>query len=117
MGTKYRAQCKACKFRSEELYAGFGFQGAGDHYMWPSICPKCRSFGVKDQRHPPQHCRRCQAEMVFYGDKGFSQSFFPDRLKAEPVGEDSSSNILVGKHVCPSCGKVEMTFEEVGDWA
>jgi hypothetical protein len=55
--------------------------------------------------------------VVFYGEKEFSQRYFPDRLKAEPVGEDASSNILLGKHVCPSCGKVEMSFEEVGDWA
>jgi hypothetical protein len=117
MGTKFSAECKSCGFRSEDLYAGFGFQGAGDHYMWPAICPKCQSFGMKDQRHPPQHCRRCRAEMVFYGSADFSQNYYPDRLKAEPVGEDVSTNIREGKHVCPSCGKVGLTFKEIGDWA
>ncbi len=117
MGTKLRAQCKACGFRSEDLYTGFGFQGAGDHYMWPAICPKCQSFGLKDQRHPPQTCRRCRSVMVFYGSPDFSQKYFPDRTEAEPVGEDTSSNILIGRHVCPSCGKVELTFEDVGYWS
>lgn len=117
MGSKYIAQCKACGFRSEELYTGFGFQGAGDHYMWPSICPKCHSFGLKDQRHPPQHCRRCKAEVVFYGSKDFSKRYFPDITKVEPVGEDTSSNIQDGRHVCPECGKVALVFEGRGDWS
>jgi hypothetical protein len=117
MGSKYIANCKACGFRSEELYTGFGFQGAGDHYMWPSICPQCRSFGLKDQRHPPQHCRRCKAVVVFYGSEDFSKKYFPDITKVEPVGEDTSRNILDGRHVCPECGKVALIFEAKGDWA
>ncbi len=31
--------------------------------------------------------------------------------------EDDSSNILMGRHVCPSCGKVELTFEDIGYWS
>jgi ribosomal protein L37AE/L43A len=117
MGKIIKAQCKSCGFQSEDLYTGFGFKNAGDYYMTPAICPKCRSFALKDQRHPPQYCRRCKSEMAFYGSEDFSSKYFPDRLKAEPVAEDTAKGLLNGRHVCPSCGKVELTFEERGDWS
>lgn len=117
MGKIIIAQCKSCGFKSEDLYTGFGFQNAGDYYMYPAICPKCHSFALKDQRHPPQNCRRCKAEMVFYGSKEFSSKYYVDKMKAEPVAEDTTTGLLKGRHVCPSCSKVEMTFEEKGDWS
>jgi len=117
MGYILKAQCKACGFRSEDLYTGFGFQNAGDYYMSPALCPKCHSFALKDQRHPPQHCRRCKTEMIFYGSPDFSAKYFPDPLKAEPVGEDLDKDLLKGRHVCPACGKVELTFVERGEWS
>jgi hypothetical protein len=55
--------------------------------------------------------------MVFYGSEGFSSKFYPDRMKAEPVAEDTTRDLLKGRHVCPSCGKVELTFEEHGEWS
>lgn len=116
MGQIFKAQCKACGFRSEDLYTGFGFQNAGDYYMAPAICPKCKSFGLRDQRHPPQSCRRCRSEMVFYGSSDFSRKFWTDRLQAVPVGEDISNDITKGKHVCPQCGKVELTFIKGKMW-
>lgn len=117
MGKILKAQCKDCGFKSEALYTGFGWQSAGDYYMWPSICPKCHSFALKDQRHPPQSCRRCKSEMVFYGAEDFSKKYYLDRMKAEPVAEDTTKDVLKGRHVCPSCGKVGLTFVEEGDWA
>lgn len=112
-----KATCNECGFVSEDLYAAFGFQNAGDYYMWPAICPECHSFGLKDQRHPPQNCRRCKTEMVFYGSPDFSAKYYPDRLKAEPVAEDTTKDILKGRHVCPECGKVGLTFAEKGNWS
>lgn len=116
MGQIIKASCRSCGFVSEDLYTGFGFQGAGDYYMAPAICPKCRSFSLKDRRPPPQFCRRCKAEVVFYGDRSFSRLFFPDPLHSEMVAEDSTEEILEGRHVCPQCGKVGLFFDEIGSW-
>ena len=88
MGELLRAICSECGFVSEDLYTGFGFKGAGDHSMEPSICPKCFSFKLRDRRHPPQMCYRCKTEVVFYGDRQFSVLFFPDPLHSETVAEE-----------------------------
>lgn len=116
MGELLKATCKSCGFVSEDLFTGFGFQGAGDHFMEPSICPKCRSFSLKDRRHPPQLCRRCRTPVVFYGDRRFSVLFFSDPLHAEGVAEDSTDVLTEGRHVCPQCGKVALTFRNIGQW-
>jgi len=116
MGDLLKASCSKCGFVSEDLFVGFGFKGAGDHYMEPSICPKCHSFSLKDRRHPPQMCRRCQTEVVFYGDRRFSTQFFTDPLRSEKVAEDTTEELTEGNHICPQCGEVSLTFENIGRW-
>jgi len=114
MGSIVIASCK-CGFRSEELFVGHGFVGAGDTYMEPALCPGCRSFGVRDRRHPPQKCRRCGREMVFYGDRDFALKYFVDPLRAVPVREDVAEG-LSDRHICPQCGEPSLSFEKIGDW-
>lgn len=116
MGDILRAICSQCGFVSEDLYTGFGFIGAGDHSMEPSICPECFSFKLRDRRHPPQLCRRCGTEVVFYGDRQFSMLFFADPSQAVSVAEDSTDVLTEGSHICPECLKVALSFERLGHW-
>lgn len=116
MGEIFSATCKSCGFKAGELYTGFGFKDAGVTYMQPSICPKCKSFALRDDRHQPQLCRKCNAEMVFYGDKHFRKKFFGKEPFLESIAEDKEHDLERGHHVCPGCGKITLVFTSIGAW-
>ncbi len=116
MGERFSATCSNCGFSSGELYTGFGFKDAGVTYMQPSVCPKCKSFGVKDDKHQPQKCRKCGAEVVFYGDVQFRDKFFSKEPLLEGIAEDRGTDLEKGLHVCPGCGKVSLKFTSLGTW-
>lgn len=87
----------------------------------PAICRNCRLFLVRNWLKPSARCPRCRRQVTFYSDPSVQEPVSPPGDEADCILSWNTEGkgtfrLPRTRYLCPSCGKLTLEFEEVGDW-
>ena len=117
MGSIICAHCD-CGYEKFGMHLGGGMANCATYCNFPHYCQDCKILFEINIIKKKKLCPTCASDKVIaYDDvkacKSKGNIIFSWDIK-DKIGRELK--LTDGKYICPSCGKFNLTFLEIGNW-